>query len=83
MDTHHFVKNFLIIKIKKDHNSEMISRVITQETYKKKVIYEKLDDHGLFTRPCSLGPLTFNGCLCDLGAYSLMPLSIAKRLGVI
>ena len=50
----------------------MISRVITQKTYKKKVIQEKLDDPGSFTLPCSLGPLTFNH----------MPLSTAKRLGI-
>jgi len=61
----------------------MISRVITKETYKKKVIQEKLDDPGSFTLPCSLGPLTFDRCLCDLRAFvSLMPLSTAKRLGI-
>jgi len=61
----------------------MISGVITQETYNKKFIQEKLDDPGSFTLPCSLGPLTFNRCLCDLGAsVSLMPLSIAKRPGI-
>ena len=61
----------------------MISSASTQETYKKKVIQEKLDDPGSFTLPCSLGPLTFNRCLCDLGAsVSLIPLSTAKRLGI-
>jgi len=61
----------------------MISRVITQEAYKKKVIQEKLSDPVSFTLPCSLRPLIFNRCLCDLGAsVSLMPLSTAKRLGI-
>jgi len=61
----------------------MISSASTQETYKKKVIQEKLDDPGSFTSTCSLGPLTFNRCLCHLGAsVSLMPLSTAKRLGI-
>ena len=61
----------------------MISRVSTQETYKKKVIQEKLDDPGSFTLSCSLGPLTFNRCLCDLRVFvSLMPLSTAKRLRI-
>jgi len=61
----------------------MISSASTQEAYKKKVIQEKLDDPGSFTMSCSLGPLTFNRCLCDLGAsVSLMPLSTAKRLGI-
>ena len=83
MATYHSVKNFMIDKIKKDQKPEMISRVITQETYKNKVIQEKLDDPGSFTLPCSLGPLTFNRCLCDLGAsVSLMPLTTAKGLGI-
>ncbi|WZZ53231.1 hypothetical protein YC2023_053338 [Brassica napus] len=42
----------------------------------------KLQDPGSFTLPCAIGPLTFEKCLCDLGAsVSLMPLSIAKKLG--
>lgn len=48
----------------------------------RKVIQKKLGDPGSFTLPCSLGPLAFNNCLCDLGAsVSLMPLSVARRLG--
>ncbi|WZZ82709.1 hypothetical protein YC2023_103281 [Brassica napus] len=43
---------------------------------------KKLEDPGSFTLPCTIGPLTFEKCLCDLGAsVSLMPLSIAKKLG--
>ncbi|XP_010451723.1 PREDICTED: uncharacterized protein LOC104733896 [Camelina sativa] len=43
---------------------------------------KKLSDPGSFTLPCSIGPLTFGRCLCDLGAsVSLMPLTVAKRLG--
>ncbi|WZZ34801.1 hypothetical protein YC2023_018202 [Brassica napus] len=42
----------------------------------------KLEDPGSFTLPCAIGPLTFERCLCDLGAsVSIMPLSIAKKLG--
>ncbi|XP_048621486.1 uncharacterized protein LOC125591380 [Brassica napus] len=42
----------------------------------------KLQDPGSFTLPCAIGPLTFERCLCDLGAsVSLMPLSTAKKLG--
>jgi len=45
-------------------------------------VSEKLGDPGSFTLPYSLGSLTFNKCLCDLGAsVNLMPLSVAKRLG--
>ncbi|KAG7556837.1 Retrotransposon gag domain [Arabidopsis suecica] len=43
---------------------------------------KKLGDPGSFTLPCSIRPLAFSNCLCDLGGYiSLMPLSVAKRLG--
>ncbi|XP_013614762.1 PREDICTED: uncharacterized protein LOC106320973 [Brassica oleracea var. oleracea] len=42
----------------------------------------KLEDPRCFTLPCALGPMVFERCLCDLGAsVSLMPLSIAKKLG--
>ncbi|XP_024010675.1 uncharacterized protein LOC112086130 [Eutrema salsugineum] len=42
----------------------------------------KLSDPGSFTLPCTIGPLMFDGCLCDLGAsVSLIPFSIAKKLG--
>ncbi|XP_010445599.2 PREDICTED: uncharacterized protein LOC104728298 [Camelina sativa] len=47
-----------------------------------KVVAKKLEDSGSFTLPCTLGPLSFSHCLCDLGScVSLMPLSVAKRLG--
>ncbi|KAG7594036.1 Retrotransposon gag domain [Arabidopsis thaliana x Arabidopsis arenosa] len=43
---------------------------------------KKLGDPGSFTLPCFIGPIAFSNCLCDLGGYiSLMPLSVAKRLG--
>ncbi|XP_056851004.1 uncharacterized protein LOC130500251 [Raphanus sativus] len=45
-------------------------------------IPKKLEDPGCFTLPCAIGPIEFEKCLCDLGAsVSLMPLSVAKRLG--
>lgn len=47
-----------------------------------KIVVKKLDDPGSFTLPFALGPISFGYCLCDLGAsVSLMPLSVAKRLG--
>jgi len=83
LNTHHSRNKFKIEILKKDQNQEMIISASTQETYKKKFIQEKLDDLGSFTLPCSLGPLTFNRCLCDLGAsVILMPLSIAQRLRI-
>ncbi|XP_010497116.1 PREDICTED: uncharacterized protein LOC104774145, partial [Camelina sativa] len=43
---------------------------------------KKLSEPGSFTLPCSIRPLKFGRCLCDLGASaSLMPLTVAKRLG--
>ncbi|KAG7636085.1 hypothetical protein ISN45_At02g006800 [Arabidopsis thaliana x Arabidopsis arenosa] len=50
----------------------------------KKIVQEKLEDPGSFTLPCSIRQLTFNNCLCDLGAsVSLMPLSVVKKLGFV
>ncbi|XP_056859558.1 uncharacterized protein LOC130508222 [Raphanus sativus] len=49
---------------------------------KRLTIPKKLEDPGSFTLPCAIGPLMFERCLCDLGAsVSLMPLSVAKKLG--
>ncbi|XP_010445501.1 PREDICTED: uncharacterized protein LOC104728173 [Camelina sativa] len=46
-----------------------------------KVVAKKLEDPGSFTLPCTLGPLSFSHCLCDMGSsVSLMSLSVAKRL---
>ncbi|XP_063949903.1 uncharacterized protein LOC135152745 [Daucus carota subsp. sativus] len=43
----------------------------------------KLKDLGSFTIPCTIGPLSFDKCLCDLGASTnLMPLSVFKKLGL-
>ncbi|CAA7023790.1 unnamed protein product [Microthlaspi erraticum] len=48
----------------------------------RKVISDKKEDPGSFTLPCMLGPLSFKNSLWDLGSsVSLMPLSVAKRLG--
>ncbi|KAL8092004.1 hypothetical protein AgCh_034328 [Apium graveolens] len=43
----------------------------------------KLKDPGSFTIPCTIGKLSFDKCLCDLGAsINLMPLSIFKKLNL-
>ena len=43
----------------------------------------KLEDPGSFTIPCTIGNLSFDKCLCDLGAsINLMPLSIFMQLGL-
>ncbi|KAL1223404.1 hypothetical protein V5N11_003467 [Cardamine amara subsp. amara] len=46
------------------------------------LVQEKLEDPGSFTLPCSINNQAFGKALCDLGAsVSIMPLSVAKRLG--
>ncbi|CAA7048883.1 unnamed protein product [Microthlaspi erraticum] len=59
--------------------------VLTRECsaiIQRKVISDKKEDPGSFTLHCMLGPLSFKNSLCDLGSsVSLMPLSVAKRLG--
>ncbi|XP_063946076.1 uncharacterized protein LOC135151520 [Daucus carota subsp. sativus] len=43
----------------------------------------KLKDPGSFTIPCTIGKISFDKCLCDLGAsINLMPLSVFKKLGL-
>ena len=43
----------------------------------------KLKDPGSFTIPCTIGNLSFDKCLCDLGAsINLMPLSVFMQLGL-
>ncbi|KAL1223583.1 hypothetical protein V5N11_034331 [Cardamine amara subsp. amara] len=43
---------------------------------------EKLEDPGSFTLPCTLKQNVFRNALCDLSAsVSVMPLSVAERLG--
>ncbi|XP_010468557.1 PREDICTED: uncharacterized protein LOC104748648 [Camelina sativa] len=76
-----FLKDAVMERIKEVqgmvHLSHECSAII-----QKQVNPQKLRDPGSFTIPCSIGPLTFNRCLCDLGAsVSLMPLTVARRLG--
>ena len=41
----------------------------------------KLKDPGSLTLPCTIGKVSFDRCLCDLGSIiNLMPLSIFKQL---
>ena len=43
----------------------------------------KMQDHGSFTIPCTIGKVEFNKALCDSGAsINLMSLSIVKRLSL-
>jgi len=80
-DSQKFLKDLIMETIQEVQKTIVLSHecsAIIQEND----VSEKLGDPGSFTLPCSIGSLTFNKCLCDLGAsVSLMPLSVAKRLG--
>ncbi|KAG7533175.1 Retrotransposon gag domain [Arabidopsis thaliana x Arabidopsis arenosa] len=78
-DSHKFFKDMVMERIKEVQGMESHE---CSEIIQTKIIPKKLGDPGSFTLPCSLGTLAFSNCLCDLGAFkSLMPLSVAKRLG--
>ncbi|KAG7559358.1 Ribonuclease H-like superfamily [Arabidopsis thaliana x Arabidopsis arenosa] len=80
-DSHKFLKDLITERIQEVQGMVVLSHECSA-IIQKKIIPKKLGDPGSFTLPCSLGPLAFNKCLCDLGAsVSLMPLSVAKRLG--
>ncbi|KAG7530591.1 hypothetical protein ISN45_Un28g000010, partial [Arabidopsis thaliana x Arabidopsis arenosa] len=80
-DSHKFLKDLIVERIQEVQGMVVLSHECSA-IIQKKIIPKKLSDPGSFTLPCSLGPLAFNRCLCDLGAsVSLMPLSVAKRLG--
>ncbi|KAG7567991.1 Retrotransposon gag domain [Arabidopsis thaliana x Arabidopsis arenosa] len=80
-DSHKYLKDMIMERIQKVQGMVVLSHECSA-IIQKKIIPKKLGDPGSFTLPCSLGPLFFNKCLCDLGAsVSLMPLSVARRLG--
>ncbi|KAG7543334.1 Retrotransposon gag domain [Arabidopsis thaliana x Arabidopsis arenosa] len=80
-DSHKYFKDMVMERIQEVQGMAMESHECS-EIIQTKIIPKKLGDPGSFTLPCSLGTLAFSNCLCDLGAFkSLMPLSVAKRLG--
>ncbi|XP_019098328.1 PREDICTED: uncharacterized protein LOC109131613 [Camelina sativa] len=79
--SHKFLKDLVNERIKETRGMVVLTHECSA-LIQRKAVMEKLGDPGCFTLPCSLGPFAFNNCLCDLGAsISLMPLSLAKRLG--
>ena len=81
-DSHKFLKDLIVERIQEVQGMVVLSHECSA-IIQKKIIPKKLSDPGSFTLPCSLDPLAFNRCLCDLRApVSLMPLSVAKRLGL-
>ncbi|KAL0745151.1 hypothetical protein Bca101_101008 [Brassica carinata] len=76
-----FLKDAVAAK-KKEMEGMMILTHECSAIIQRLDVPRKLVDPGCFTLPCALGPMVFERCLCDLGAsVSLMPLSIAKKLG--
>ena len=76
-----FLKDVVAAK-KKEMEGMMILTHECSAIIQRLDVPRKLVDPGCFTLPCALGPMVFERCLCDLGAsVSLMPLSIAKKLG--
>ncbi|XP_016195590.1 uncharacterized protein LOC107636605 [Arachis ipaensis] len=50
---------------------------------KKRKLLKKMPDPGSFLIPCTIGNITFEKELCDLGSsINLMPLSIMKKLRI-
>jgi len=80
-DSQKFLKYLIMERIQEVQKTTVLSHECSA-IIQKNHVSEKLGDPGSSTLPCSLGSLTFNKCLCDLGALvNLMPLSVAKRLG--
>ena len=48
----------------------------------RQTLPQKKSDPGKFFIPCTIGTMTFEKALCDLGSgINLMPLSIMEKLG--
>ncbi|XP_019092248.1 PREDICTED: uncharacterized protein LOC109129089 [Camelina sativa] len=63
-----FLKDVMMERIKEVQGMVTLSHECSA-IIQKQVNAQKLRDPGSFTLPCSIGPLTFNRCLCDLGAF--------------
>ncbi|XP_017249843.1 uncharacterized protein LOC108220551 [Daucus carota subsp. sativus] len=77
-----FTKGILSKKLKLE---ELETVALTEEcsAVLQQKLPPKLKDPGSFTIPCTIGELSFDKCLCDLGAnINLMPLSIFMQLGL-
>nr|XP_027121804.1 uncharacterized protein LOC113738745 [Coffea arabica] len=77
-----FLKD-IMSKKRKIVDNEMIALTEECSALIKNKLPPKLKDPGSFSIPCTIGQLHFSNALCDLGAsVSLMPLSVARRLGL-
>ncbi|XP_063942853.1 uncharacterized protein LOC135150473 [Daucus carota subsp. sativus] len=77
-----FMKGILSRKLKLE-DLEIVALTEECSAVLQQKLPSKLKDPGSFTIPCTIGPLSFDKCLCDLGAsINLMPLSVFKKLGL-
>ncbi|XP_063948095.1 uncharacterized protein LOC135152190 [Daucus carota subsp. sativus] len=77
-----FMKGILSRKLKLE---DLETVALTEEcsAVLQQKLLPKLKDPGSFTIPCTIGQLSFDKCLCDLGAsINLMPLSVFMQLGL-
>ncbi|KAG7552313.1 hypothetical protein ISN45_Aa06g029150 [Arabidopsis thaliana x Arabidopsis arenosa] len=83
-DPHKDVRNLILERIKRCHVSDNEYNATPFQAAGERIVQEKLEDPGSFTLPCSIRHLAFSNCLCDPGAsVSLMPLSVARKLGFV
>ncbi|XP_074271351.1 uncharacterized protein LOC141595284 [Silene latifolia] len=76
------MKEILLCKRNTD-NVETVALTEECSTLLQNKTPPKLDDPGSFSIPCHIGTYLINNALCDLGAsVSVLPLSLAKRLGL-
>ena len=68
LDLHKDVRNLILERIKMYHDSDDESDATPSRAADKRIVQEKLEDHGSFTLPCSIGEFAFSNCLCDLRA---------------
>ncbi|XP_074335621.1 uncharacterized protein LOC141672837 [Apium graveolens] len=77
-----FMKGILSRKLKID-DLEIVALMEEYSGVLQQKLPPKLKDPGSFVIPYTIGNLSFDKCLCDLGAsINLMPLSIFKKLGL-
>ncbi|KAL8104548.1 hypothetical protein AgCh_028673 [Apium graveolens] len=77
-----FMKGILSWKLKLE---ELKTIALTEEcnVMLQQKLPPKLKDPESFTISCTIGNLSFDKCLCDLGvSINLMPLSVFKKLGL-
>ncbi|CAJ2650261.1 unnamed protein product [Trifolium pratense] len=71
----------LLTKKRKPLDDEMVSMTEECSALIQRKLPQKKKDPGSFTIPCSIGTLTIEKALCDLGAsINLMPLSMMKKI---